>query len=342
MGFGRATAPANESRTYPPPQPSPASRGERAPARLRTFGATGEGALGALLGLLLAFATPAAAQEHPLAGRIWHVAQERFVGEDELIDLLRPARYVLLGESHDNADHHRAQAYVIERLARAGRKPIVAFEQMDASQQSALDRHVNAPGDAAGLGRAVGWSNTWPEWRFYQPIAEAALRNGLGMVAANVTDDLVRRALRDVGVLDAAFVARTRLGEPLPEAAHRLLDRELVMMHCGTTGPVIQMMMTAQRVRDAAFADALTRRDEGDGGVLIAGTGHTRSDFGVPWVLGKMTPGANVASLAMVEVAGPFTRAQDYAQLYDSARLPFDYVWFTPAANRGRGGDPCR
>ena len=303
-----------------------------------------------VLGLALLFATTAAAQEHPLAGRIWHVAGERFVTEDELIDLLRPARYVLLGESHDNADHHRAQAYVIERLARAGRKPIVAFEQMDASQQAALDRYVlasraegapEAQRDAAGLGRAVAWSNTWPEWRLYQPIAEAALRNGLTMVAANVTDDLARRAMRDMGVLDAAFVARTKLSDPLPEAAHRLLERELVMMHCGTTGPVIQMMMTAQRVRDAAFADALTRRDEGDGGVLIAGTGHTRTDFGVPWVLGRMGPSASVASLAMVEVAEPFARAQDYAQLYDSARLPFDYVWFTPAAGRS-GGDPCR
>ncbi len=295
-----------------------------------------------VLGLALLFATAAAAQEHPLAGRIWAVAEERFVTEDELVELLKPARYVLVGESHDNADHHRAQAYVVERLARAGRRPIVAFEQMDASQQAALERYVMAPGDAAGLGRAVGWSNAWPEWRFYQPIAEAALRNGLSMVAGNVTDEVARRAMRDMGVLDAEFVARTRLNDPLPEAAHRLLERELVMMHCGMTGPVIQMMMTAQRVRDAAFADALTRRDEGDGGVLIAGTGHTRTDFGVPWVLGKMAPGATVASLAMVEVAGPFPRAQDYAQLYDSARLPFDYVWFTPAAARERAGDPCR
>jgi uncharacterized iron-regulated protein len=300
-------------------------------------------------------AGPAAAQEHPLSGRIWHVAEERFLAEDELIAALSRARFVLVGESHDNPDHHQAQAYVIERLVRAGRRPIVAFEQMDATQQAALDRYLStrrtegapeAQRDAAGLGRAIGWSNVWPEWRFYEPIAEAALRGGLALAAANLPDELVRRAMRDMGALDAAFAARTHLAEPLPEPERRMLERELVVMHCGTTGPLIEMMITAQRVRDAALADALLRFDEGamggDGGVLIAGTGHTRSDRGVPWVLGKMAPERSVASLAMVEVAGPFTRPQDYARLYDATRLPFDYVWFMPAATRGRGADPCR
>lgn len=316
--------------------------------------------------VLLALVVPVAAAaqdrpaEHPLAGRIWDVRGERFVSEDELIAALQGARYVLLGKSHDNAEHHRLQARVVERLARTGRKPFVAFEQMDAGQQAALDAHLAAGGDAAalaaGLGRAVRWSNAWPEWRFYQPIAEAALAAGLRLVAANVSDELLRRAMRDRASLDAAFVARTRLDTPLPDTERRTLERELVAMHCGTTGPVIEMMITAQRVRDAAFADALVTRDEGartgvagtggagDGAVLIAGTGHARSDRGVPWVLRLMRPAAPVASVGMLETAAALTRPADYAAAFGApeARTPFDYLWFTSGGGSGRDVDPCR
>ncbi len=307
----------------------------------------------ALLLLALAFALPVRAQEwtspfgrtHVLAGKVYDVAGNAFVTPDELIVRLGAARYVLLGEVHDNADHHRLHGGVVAALARAGRRPVVAMEQLDTSQQAALDRYLSIPGDAAGLGRAVRWSSAWPEWRFYQPIAEAALGAGLNILAANVPDAELRTYMREPKAVDAAFAERTFLGLPLGEANQRSLDRELVAMHCGTTGTVIQQMSFAQRVRDAAFADTLVRGEEGagggDGGVLIAGNGHVRADRGVPWVLRQMKPDAGIAAVAFVEVVDGLQQAADYRRLYDAAVLPFDYVWFTPAATRG-GVDPCR
>lgn len=292
---------------------------------------------------------PARAQEwtspvgrsHPLAGKIYDVAAGTFLTPDELMARLAAARYVLLGEVHDNADHHRLHGAVVAALARAGRRPVVAMEQLDTSQQAALDRYLSIPGDAAGLGRAVRWSNAWPEWRFYQPIAEAALGAGLNILAANVPDAELRGYMRDASAVDAAFAERTFLRVPLEPGDQRSLDRELVAMHCGTTGPVIQQMHFAQRVRDAAFADTIVRGDEGDGGVLIAGNGHVRTDRGVPWVLRRMKPAATVAAVAFVEVAEGLLQAPDYRRLYDAPTLPFDYVWFTPGTTRG-GADPCR
>lgn len=292
---------------------------------------------------------PAAAQEwtspfgrqHPLTGKVYDVAADAFVSPDQLIGRLRAARYVLLGEIHDNADHHRLQGSVIAALAKAGRRPVVAFEQLDPTQQAALDRYLSIPGDAAGLGRAVRWSRAWPDWTLYQPIAEAALGAGLNIVGANVTDDAIRTYMRDRAAVDADFAARTFLNAPLPAADQRTLERELVAMHCGTTGPIIQQMAFAQRVRDAAFADTLVRKDEGDGGVLIAGSGHVRKDRGVPWVLRQMNPELAVAALGFVEVSEGLLQAPDYRRAFDAAALPFDYVWFTPATTRGNS-DPCR
>ena len=63
------------------------------------------------------------AQEHPLAGRIWDVGARAYLSEDELVAKLTAATYVLLGEVHDNREHHRLQAQMLDRLVKAGRKP---------------------------------------------------------------------------------------------------------------------------------------------------------------------------------------------------------------------------
>ena len=47
----------------------------------------------------------AGSREGPLAGRIWDVRGERFVGEGELVAVLAQKRYVLLGEIHERCGH---------------------------------------------------------------------------------------------------------------------------------------------------------------------------------------------------------------------------------------------
>ena len=98
-------------------------------------------------------------RDHALVGRIWDVAAARFVGAVDLYASMSQATFVVLGENHDNPDHHVLQARVLAALVAAGRAPAVAFEMLDTSQQPALDAYVREhPGDAAGLGDAVGWT----------------------------------------------------------------------------------------------------------------------------------------------------------------------------------------
>jgi hypothetical protein len=75
----------------------------------------------------------------------------------------------------------------------------------------------------------------------------------------------------------------------------------------------------------------------GDGAVLIAGSGHVRTDRGVPIYLRARAASASIAALAPLEVREGWTRPEDYAAAFGGT-LPFDWVWFTP----GMGdGDPC-
>ncbi|MHA1548233.1 MAG: ChaN family lipoprotein, partial [Alphaproteobacteria bacterium] len=64
-----------------------------------------------------------------LVGKIWSSHEKRFVTPRLLADALTEAEFVLLGETHDNADHHRLQAWLIDRIA-MHRKPTVVMEMI--------------------------------------------------------------------------------------------------------------------------------------------------------------------------------------------------------------------
>ena len=116
-------------------------------------------------------------RNHPLTGRIWDVSSNRFIERQSLVTRLARADFVLLGERHDNPDHHQLQAEVVRGLIALGRRPAVGFEMFSLDDAGAIAKHLAlAPNDAAGLGRAVNWDKSgWPDWAMYQPIVEAAL-----------------------------------------------------------------------------------------------------------------------------------------------------------------------
>src|SRR5205085_7453406 len=95
------------------------------------------------------------------APKIWDVAARQYVDEDALVARLAQSRFRLLGEVHDNPEHHRIRAALIRRIAATGAKPAVVFEQFDLDHDPAL-LGVEATGgagtrlDAEGLASAGG------------------------------------------------------------------------------------------------------------------------------------------------------------------------------------------
>src|SRR2546429_2124744 len=64
-----------------------------------------------------------AERAHPLVGRIWYVKAGTFIPDDTLVARLVASRFVLLGERHDNPDHHVLQAKLVRAMVEAGRAP---------------------------------------------------------------------------------------------------------------------------------------------------------------------------------------------------------------------------
>jgi uncharacterized iron-regulated protein len=280
-------------------------------------------------------------QDHPLTGRIWDTRRQRYVTASELVAGLTEARYVLLGERHGNADHHRAQAALVRELVAAGRRPAVAFEMFTVDDAPAIARHLAAaPRDADGLAAAVDWSTSgWPDWALYRPIVRAALDAGLPVVAANLSPATARALARGHrSALPHELASRYDLDRPLPDGGQAALTEELERAHCGQV-PVERLdgMVLAQRARDAMLADRMLA-GERDGAVLIAGAAHVRTDRGVPLYLRARRPETSIATVAPIEVRDGWTEPLQYAAAFGGGRLPFDWVWFTP---RGEQADPC-
>jgi uncharacterized iron-regulated protein len=264
--------------------------------------------------------------DEPLAGRILDVRAGRFITRDELVQHALGARFVILGEAHDNAGHHHLQTQIFESMLRGGRAPALAMEQFDREHQAALDsawargeRDAEALADAGRFDRK-GWR--WPD---YKPLITLAASRGLAILAANFSRAEAR-----------ALMKSGRPAEGLAPASPELqavLEKDIVEGHCGLrpSAPVLAGMIEAQRARDAQMARVLSTAGPA-GAVLIAGSGHARRDRGVPAYLAPALQ-AHLLSIAFMEVD-----ASGQAPRHAYRHL-FDIVWFTPRAERD---DPCK
>lgn len=238
------------------------------------------------------------------------------------VDSVRHARFILLGEVHDNPEHHRQRAELLHRLLADGRPTRVVFEQMDRASDAALAaaaRDPEAQADAGQLDRA-GW-----RWPMHRPLVEAALAGGAKISGGNFDRDLARRLVRE-GAAAAPADLRTALDAvPWSPAQDGIVRDAIEDGHCGVLPQDrVAPMALVQRLRDAALAQAMLRARE-PRVVLIAGNGHVRNDLGVPHYLRA----AGVAAQDIVALG--FVEDGD-------ATMPFDLRQVTPGVQRP---DPC-
>jgi uncharacterized iron-regulated protein len=208
---------------------------------------------------------------------------------------------------------------------------------IDSDQQAIVD--ASRETDIAGLGEVLAWEKRgWPAWTLYRPIAEAVRGAGGRLAAANLPAPLTRQIARGQDTPETA--ARFGLDQPPSPAIAAALAEEIRAGHCHLLPePAVPGMVRVQRARDAAMAEAVASlaRDPVLGpAVLIAGSGHVRTDHGVPARLQRVAPELRTFSLAMVEVEPGQMDPAAYGT------LPFDAVWFTGRLQREDSCDQMR
>jgi uncharacterized iron-regulated protein len=263
----------------------------------------------------------------PVPGSIWDARAGTYVSTEVVQRAVRESNLVLLGETHDNLEHHRLQRELLGHILATGRRPALVMEQLDREFQAALDgeraragRTADSVLDAAHFNRR-GWGSDG-----YRPLVDLALQYELPLVAANVSRNDARAIVRD-----PAKAALPPVGKPVEDALAADIERS----HCGQrpAPALLAGMVAAQRARDVAMAQAL-QKQAARGAVLIAGGGHVRVDRGAPLYLGERP-----LVVAFLEVDSGGKRAlKDYLDDEFATARSFDFVWFTERATRT---DPC-
>lgn len=236
---------------------------------------------------------------------------------------MQAADIVILGEVHDNPEHHLGQALQIRQLAPRA----VVFEML--SPEQAEQMNTDPRNDLSGLGQRIGWNDAgWPDFEMYRPVFEAL--GDTPVIGAALPRGQVRAAF-DTGAaaVFGADAARFGLDQPLPPAQHDARTLLQFNAHCDAM-PIDMMggMIEAQRLRDAQFSAATLSALNQYGGpvVVITGNGHARKDWGMPAMIARAAPQITVFSLGFVETPA------------DPADPRYDATVITAAAARP---DPC-
>lgn len=193
----------------------------------------------------------------------------------------------ILGEIHDNPDHHAEQA----RLTKLLQPQALVFEMIEPAPARRITPELRA--DADRLEAHLEWTESgWPDFAMYYPIFAAAPE--AAVYGGAVPREDVRRAVGEGAAIvfgDAAPLFA--LDEALPESELSLRLTLQQEAHCNALpDEMLPGMVEAQRLRDAAIARAAVAAfahasalSDTPAVVVIAGNGHAREDWGVPALL---------------------------------------------------------
>ncbi|WP_448682942.1 ChaN family lipoprotein [Pseudomonas nicosulfuronedens] len=230
----------------------------------------------------------------------------------QLLDRLAAAPRVIVGEQHDNPDHHALELWLARALVDRRPSGSVLLEMLNPDQQSAVvaAQAAAAKGDAPNdLIGALRWQPGW-DWSQYGPLVIWLVKQPTPLLAAN----LDRSEIMDI------YRSKPQLQGPASTAApvRDALLQDIRDSHCGLL-PDSQLpaMLAVQQQRDRRLAERLKAAPEP--ALLIAGGFHARRDLGVPLHLQDLGAAQGLKVVILAEVGKVVEPAQA------------DFVWYTPA-----------
>lgn len=250
--------------------------------------------------------------QHPELGQIVELRTGARLTPEQLLTRLAAAPKVLVGERHDNPDHHALQLWLLRALAAQRLQGSLLLEMLTPDQQVKVDQVRAAiaagqvPQDILG---ALNWQPGWA-WSLYGPLVQHALRQPYPLLAAN----LERREVMQIYAQVPQLQGQASTAQPVREA----LLEQIRQSHCNLL-PESQLpaMLAVQQQRDRRMAEALLAAPAPS--LLFAGAFHVRRELGVPLHLQDLGAAEGVQVLILAEVGSQVDA--------ESA----DYVWYTPA-----------
>lgn len=250
--------------------------------------------------------------EHAELGQIVELRSGARLTPQQLLERLAAAPRVLVGERHDNPDHHALQLWLLRALPTQREQGSLLLEMLTPDQQARVEqqRVASAAGqESPDLLTALAWQRGWA-WSLYGPLVRHALAQPYPLLAANLDRSEIMRIYAQVPTLEG----QASTAKPVREA----LQAQIRESHCNLL-PESQLpaMLAVQQQRDRRMAEAVLAAPQPS--LLFAGAFHVRRDLGVPLHLVDLGGAAGTQVLILAEVGETVSAASA------------DYVWYTPA-----------
>ncbi|NBA98203.1 ChaN family lipoprotein [Pseudomonas sp. R5(2019)] len=245
-------------------------------------------------------------------GVIRNLADGQALTPDQLVKRLAAAPWVLVGEQHDNPDHHALQLWLLKALEQRRAQGSVLLEMLTPSQQARVDKlkQPDAGVNPEGLPAALDWQESW-DWAMYGPIVKEALAQPYPLLAANLDDSEIRQIFKQPPTLKGEHSTAAPVKQALLE--------EIRQSHCGLLPEAhLPAMLAVQQQRDRRIAERLAAAPQP--ALLLAGGYHVRKDIGVPVHLFDLGAGGGGLVLMFAQVGGEKVTPQSA-----------DFVWYTAA-----------
>lgn len=259
-----------------------------------------------------------------MAGKIFAVATGDEITESPLMSKLSTARYVLIGEKHDNPDHHIIEDRILTRLVEKNTR--VVFEMLDDSQQPLLS-HLSKDDSLETLKQKLDWPQKGWQWDFYGPLIQRTLQADGVVVAGNVAV----KKIKQIYASDPALLNKEKRFQTmgvLSASDRKAVQQQVFESHCELMPmETLLPMVNIQLAKDASMAYALTQ-GEARQSILVTGGFHADKTLGVPRHLQQLAPAETPVVVMLYEVEEGLETLDDYLEDAGGA----DFVWFTPKA----------
>ena len=266
-------------------------------------------------------------QNHLLVGKIYSFEQQQFINEAGLLSELQKTPFVLIGEKHDNSDHHRLEKKILTSLISKQHTNVV-FEMLT-DQQQPLINTLTSSDTLEQMQQKLEWNDKgWP-WEDYGPLINVAVQHNAIITAGNISKSIVHKLYQHQNADQQLSTSRFDTIKSIPESVKEVTLNQVYESHCASM-PKDKLipMVDIQLARDASMANAMivgaSANKEPLPSILIAGGFHTQKNMGVPLHLSQLTD-QPLKTVLLVEVIDNRLLPEEYA-----TSLQADYLWFTP------------
>lgn len=253
-------------------------------------------------------------RDHPRVGQIMNLRSGTLVSVEQMLAELADASIVLLGEKHDNPDHHALQLWLLQALQAQRTQGSVVMEMLTVNQQETVTQvqeKIRVGDMPQDLPLALDWHKGW-DWQQYGALVTYVLKQPYPLLAGNLNRDALMDIYRNPPELVGVESTRTNVLERLSE--------QIRESHCNKL-PEAQLpaMLAVQQQRDRSLATVVL--DATKPTLLITGAYHARYDLGVPLHIQDLQGDDELTQRVLI-----FAEA-DQDIVAESA----DFVWYTPA-----------